>query len=167
MWHGFRHASLAKLALIKESAEGQVALYDGYGEGGEAAMQRWYDIYGGIARRFTGSCTVPGKSALLQGTFDCVQMNDGNIVMKVETIGDSDTMQEIAQGYEMAQEPTVSGVTKEGRPFLAKCYATIRRQAQLFGDPGLVFEYGVTEVVVGEEDVAATRFRYGLTNLRW
>lgn len=131
-------------------------------------MQRWYDIYGGINKRFTGSCTVPGKNGPLSGTFDCVQINDGNIMLKVETIGDQDTMQAIPEGGDMAQETAVAGITKDGKRFLAKCYATIRSQANIFGEPGLVFEYGVTEVIVDEAaDVPATRFRYGLTNLKF
>lgn len=125
---------------------------------------RWFDIYGSVARRFRGTCKVPIRVGDIQGDFECVQLNDGRIHLRVQAADPPRTG--TFDIHEFTTTGEIVGITSAGEPFRAKARFATNVQQRIGAESAPpTLRYMVTEATVGSLEAASTKRRYGLTNM--
>src|SRR4030042_4160960 len=112
----------------------------------------WFEVYGTPDRRIRGSCIVPTRVGNLEGRFECVQLSNARMYLRVEPPR-LPRMGAMVLGHGTF-EPTgeILGDTDRGYPFRAEAFGTANIQMRFPGRP-LVVDYILTEVIIGDREV--------------
>lgn len=129
---------------------------------------RWYNLYGPVARRIKGTCSLRAPTGEFSGPFELIQTGDGALYMQLETTGNVPAAFRLIQLPISDSEVEITGQTSDGQPFGAKPFGVTDVSGGVFAAvQRLTLRISLREAIWGTRTEQPSRSKYGLVNVRF